>query len=88
MKKEKQSLTNIIIETVFICWQRSSWIFGLIFPLLGSKGNCRFLPTCSEYSRQALKQYGMIQGVKLTLKRLGRCHPFNRGGYDPVKENA
>ncbi|MCL0107748.1 membrane protein insertion efficiency factor YidD [Peptococcaceae bacterium] len=45
---------------------------------------CRFIPTCSEYSILAVKKYGVIKGLWLTLKRLLKCHPFHPGGYDPV----
>ncbi len=51
--------------------------------LVGSK--CRFYPTCSEYSLQAYTKYGFLKGTCLTIKRLSRCHPFNDGGYDPLK---
>lgn len=44
---------------------------------------CRFEPTCSEYSKQALEQYG-VRGMMLAMRRIGRCHPFSKGGYDPV----
>ena len=54
----------------------------LISPLLGS--NCRFNPTCSSYAIQAVEQYGMIKGTWLACKRIGRCHPLNKGGDDPV----
>ena len=53
-----------------------------ISPLLGN--NCRFYPSCSTYSMQAIEKYGCKRGVFLTLKRLCKCHPFNPGGYDPV----
>jgi putative membrane protein insertion efficiency factor len=46
---------------------------------------CRFHPSCSEYSIQALEKHGFFKGVWLSLKRLLRCHPFNPGGYDPVE---
>jgi uncharacterized protein len=46
--------------------------------------HCRFYPTCSEYSLQALQQYGVIKGMYLTLRRLLKCQPFHSGGYDPV----
>jgi putative membrane protein insertion efficiency factor len=45
---------------------------------------CRFEPSCSEYAYQALEKYGFFKGSWLALKRIGRCHPFHPGGYDPV----
>ncbi len=45
---------------------------------------CRFQPTCSHYGYEAIQRYGAIKGWALTLWRLLRCNPFNRGGYDPV----
>lgn len=49
--------------------------------------SCRYHPTCSQYSIEALKEHGAIKGIWLTIKRMGRCHPWNEGGYDPVPEN-
>jgi putative membrane protein insertion efficiency factor len=45
---------------------------------------CRFHPTCSEYAIEAIKVHGSLRGSWLAAKRLGRCHPFSRGGFDPV----
>ena len=46
---------------------------------------CRFWPTCSQYAYEAIDRHGPRQGVWMTLCRLARCHPFNPGGYDPVR---
>lgn len=46
--------------------------------------SCRFTPSCSQYGVEALQKYGALKGGWLTLKRIGRCHPFNSGGCDPV----
>ncbi|MCF8001517.1 MAG: membrane protein insertion efficiency factor YidD [Halanaerobiales bacterium] len=46
---------------------------------------CRFHPTCSEYSYQAVKKYGAFKGGFKSIKRISKCHPFNSGGYDPLK---
>ncbi len=45
---------------------------------------CRFYPSCSEYAYQAIAKHGLLKGGWMALKRLGRCHPLNPGGYDPV----
>ncbi|MGZ8929158.1 MAG: membrane protein insertion efficiency factor YidD [Methylobacter sp.] len=55
-----------------------------ISPLLGNR--CRFYPSCSSYSLEALQLHGAIIGSYLTLKRLLKCHPFHEGGIDPVPE--
>ena len=54
----------------------------IISPLLGS--NCRFMPTCSEYALESLKSHGLIKGSYLTIKRIGKCHPWGSHGYDPI----
>ena len=48
--------------------------------------SCRFKPTCSAYSIEALQKHGAVKGGWLTIKRISRCHPWGDGGYDPVPE--
>jgi putative membrane protein insertion efficiency factor len=53
-----------------------------ISPMLGAR--CRFQPSCSEYAIEALRRHGLIKGLWLAVCRVGRCHPWHPGGYDPV----
>ena len=70
-------LTNILIKFI------KGYKF-IISPLLGQ--SCRYLPTCSEYSIEALKKFGLIKGTFLSIKRILSCHPWGKGGFDPVKK--
>ena len=57
-----------------------------ISPFFYSKGiRCKYYPTCSEYSKQAIEKYGVIKGSFLSIKRFIKCNPFSKGGYDPLK---
>ncbi|WP_432406068.1 membrane protein insertion efficiency factor YidD [Wukongibacter sp. M2B1] len=49
------------------------------------KPSCRFYPTCSQYALDAINKYGAFKGLKLSLIRILKCHPFHSGGYDPLK---
>jgi len=52
--------------------------------MAGSTSRCRFAPTCSEYTREAIEVHGFGSGVWMGIKRVGRCHPWHPGGFDPV----
>ena len=55
-------------------------------PLLGPA--CRFAPSCSVYAEEAVRRHGAIKGSWMAVRRIGRCHPWNPGGYDPVPERS
>ncbi len=56
-----------------------------VSPFLGQR--CRFYPTCSEYALTSVERFGVLRGTWMAVKRVGRCHPFHAGGFDPVPEH-
>lgn len=52
--------------------------------LLGLRSSCRFIPTCSKYTESAICRHGIIRGIALGTKRILKCHPWSKGGYDPI----
>lgn len=70
--------------TDFLFRVYKQWLSPALHAIAGAQGACRFQPTCSEYATLALHSHGAIQGGWLALRRLLRCHPLQRGGFDPV----
>ena len=71
--------------------QRCALLLLRLYKLLLSPmfaGSCRFLPSCSEYAREAVTEHGVLKGTWLAVRRLGRCHPLGASGYDPVPRRA
>ena len=74
-------MKNILIKLI-------EWYQKNISSYLDNKNiNCKFYPTCSEYTKQAIEKYGAIKGIRLGIWRILRCNPFSKGGYDPLKWN-
>ncbi|MBI2028612.1 MAG: membrane protein insertion efficiency factor YidD [Candidatus Levybacteria bacterium] len=75
------------IVLVFIrFYQKTSFFHKALFrTLFLSDSVCKYQPTCSSYTYQAVEKYGAIRGMRLGLKRIIRCHPWARGGYDPLR---
>ena len=72
-------MKNLLISMV--CWYQKN-----ISLWLESKNiKCKFYPTCSEYTIQAIEKYGALKGTILGIYRILRCNPFSKGGYDPLK---
>lgn len=72
--------TNPVVRFCVVLLKGYKRFISPLFP-----PTCRFTPTCSQYAIEAVQKRGVIQGLGLTVWRLLRCHPFARGGYDPVK---
>jgi putative membrane protein insertion efficiency factor len=80
-------MKNIILKLIRIYQKTLSLDHGPLSYIYGER-LCRFHPTCSEYTYQAIAKFGIIKGGWWGLKRIARCHPWNDGGYDPIQEES
>lgn len=74
---------SIVLGLIRLYQKTLSFDHGIIGKVFGERF-CRFYPTCSEYSYQAIERYGVFRGSWIGCKRVLRCHPWNDGGYDPL----
>jgi hypothetical protein len=83
MKSHILSMPHVRVSSLawWLRWPIVAYRLALS-PLLGPR--CRFHPTCSAYALDALEQHGALRGLWLSIRRVGRCHPWHPGGYDPV----
>ena len=70
---------QIVRQSVLALLRGYKWAISPLLP-----PSCRYVPTCSEYAMEAVERYGVLRGGYLATARLLRCHPFAKGGYDPV----
>lgn len=77
-------MKTIFLKTIRLYQRVFSADTGILKTLYLTDGACRFRPTCSQYTYQAVETYGIIVGLRLGFKRIIRCHPWNKGGYDPI----
>lgn len=78
-------MKKFILATIRFYQRYLSFDTGVLKFLFLTDKACRFTPTCSEYTYQAVEAYGIMRGLFLGFKRIARCHPWNKGGYDPLQ---
>lgn len=71
-------------DLVILIYQKTISPDHGVLQFLWGSSRCRFYPSCSEYTRRAIRQYGLFAGGMVSVKRIMRCNPAHRGGYDPV----
>lgn len=74
-----------VILFIISIYQKSHILQLPVLKMFFGESVCRFSPTCSEYTYQAVEKYGVLKGLGLGAKRVARCQPFSKGGFDPVK---
>lgn len=85
MRCGSDELVKIIVAGIGLYQKTFSPDHGLLRGVC-VRYRCRFVPSCSDYAIQSLRQYGLTSGIMLSVRRIGRCNPFCAGGYDPVQK--
>lgn len=82
MKKLLQRIRHVVVETLILPVR----FYRRFLSARMGRGKCKYLPTCSQYCIDALREWGVFRGLLLSLWRVLRCNPFSKGGYDPVPQ--
>jgi len=75
---------NLILKSIKLYQNTSVFQLAIFKKLFLTDAACRFIPTCSEYFYQAIEKYGIIKGTLLGLRRIFKCHPWSKGGEEPL----
>jgi uncharacterized protein len=79
MRRSRFAMQTISQSVLLKLLRGYKWFISPLLPAA-----CRYVPTCSEYAVEAIERFGVVRGGRMSIWRLFRCHPFVRGGYDPV----